>query len=216
MSHLLIYIPIFLVMVLSVWWKARYDVRKRREALRDALAAHSCSDEMSEAERDTRQLLGDKVYDDMVARVKTLLDIHDGEESSSVSLTVGPSDGNGRERLHSLLPGDKLRLEENCKDGVRQIEVYSDEYRIGALMLTDAEVVLDIMEHSRITGVYVAEQNSYGESDVVSMRVIVFYTADAEESRAGQRERLFADIRKMSPYKITVEGNGHSYTLYQN
>lgn len=216
MSEILIYIPIFLVLLIAVALKAKYDVRRRREMLHEALELESSREEMSVAERETRRLLGDQAYDEMVERVKRLLHNHDGQKSVTVNLTGGPSNAKGRERLHSLLPGDPLWLRENSIEGVRNIDVYSSGYKIGALMLNDADTVLEVMDTAKITGAYVAEQNSYGESDMVSLRVILFFIPDAEESKAARRAHLFAEATKLSPYKITLQGDGHNYTLFQN
>lgn len=132
---------------------------------------------LTETDMRTIDLIGREAFMDMTRRVDRILSDHETEESITVTLTCGPSDIKSEARLHALLPGDELRLSTHMENGVAVVDVFSDEYRIGSLVLTEADTVMKVMECNRLTGCYVAEQNCYDSPGYVKLDIVVFYSA---------------------------------------
>lgn len=166
----------------------------------------------SESEQSTRRLLGDSVYDAMVRSVDEVLRRHAFDHSMTVSLTCGPDTETGSKVLHGLLPGDPLYMQPREDDGMMVVDVYAKGKLVGHLMLDDAREALELIEGSRVTGVYVSEQNCYGASDIVSLKLIIFYLPDHAQESAVRR------MAEHEEYKIILPGRdaGKSFTIFQN
>lgn len=165
-------------------------------------------DEIPEGERQTRALIGDDAYERMAGAVDRLLVRHKADKCVSVVLTSGPDGPGAANELHHLLPGDPLCLRRSPETGIDTVDVYADGYRIGRLLLGDADQVLAVMETAVITGVYVAEQNCYSDCQGTDLRLIVFFTP--RTGLSGQTA-----IESDTPYKITVNGV-KPIVLFQN
>lgn len=164
---------------------------------------------ISPEEQATRELIGDRKYDEMKYHVSKLLNKHADDSFKTVMLTAGSIDRNALHILHSLLPGDTVRLQDNTRYGIPDVGVYVGEERIGRLLLDDATDALDAMTGHFVTGSYVAEQNSFGdESENISVKLIIFYTSAAIHE--GPK-----DNPAKSPYKIIYRGL-RPIVIYQN
>lgn len=187
------------------------------EALREGMTPDGdCgsgdSESASAGEQSTRRLLGDNLYDAMVKSVDEVLQRHAFDRSMTVSLTCGPDTETGSKVLHGLLPGDPLYMQPREEDGMAVVDVYAEGKLVGHLMLDAAREVLELIEGSCVTGVYVSEQNCYGSSDIVSLKLIIFYLSDHAQDDAVRR------MAEHEGYKITLPGRdaGKSFTIYQN
>lgn len=136
------------------------------------------SSSASKMEAFTRRLIGDEAFELMRRRVASLLRIHSADRSTSLWLSGCPGDSTGWRELHSLLPGMPVRLEDVSHDGISAVAVYSREVRVGTLLMTEAEKALRLTGSAHLTGAYVAEQNSYGPCDDMSLKIVVFYRQD--------------------------------------
>ena len=145
--------------------------------------------QLSETDMRTIDLIGREAFMDMARRVDRILSEHEEEESITVTLTCGPSDSKSEARLHALLPGDELRLSAHMENGVAVVDVFSDEYRIGSLVLTEADTVMNVMECNPLTGCYVAEQNCYDSPGYVKLDIVVFYAASSHARTNMERMR---------------------------
>ncbi len=112
----------------------------------------------------------------MVRNVDDVL-LRNREFSSKViRLTAGneaPLCGN---RLHTLLPGDSLQAIRNSDTDFLSFHIYSDGLRIGTLMWDDAETLDAVLKYATLKGLYVAEQNCYGDHGVTDLAIIIFYS----------------------------------------
>lgn len=130
----------------------------------------------SEADYKTRKLIGTEAYTDMLHRVAAVLRSHLKDRYVKVTLTSGADSPEGENELHHLLPGDPLHLSRYAEDGAEYFDVYSRGFRVGRLMFDEAEAVSEIFRASVITGVYVAEQNSYGPCPTFDLTIAVFHS----------------------------------------
>lgn len=212
MSDILIYMAVISVIVMVIAWRAKTDVRMMRNRRNLPVADTSAlsDSELSDSEQSTRMLIGDEAYDRMVARVDKILKRHASDRSLNVGLTSGPTTPAGWKELTSLLPGNPLWLRRSDKGEVKCVEVFSGGYKIGELMLEDARIVSNVLDDNVVTGSYVAEQNSYGDSDVVSMRVILFFRP--EHRLEGIETVLDAD----ASYRVEIPGTGRLFNISQN
>ena len=233
MSDLLIYLLVSVVLLVAAFGivknlrsgsdKSRKTHESRIDAMRKAAVSHPVHSRLehaknlkstpsatmvSTAESATRALIGDEIFETMKVTVSNLLEHHKADKSLTISLTSGCESRQAARVLHSLLPGDELCLRRNVECGLELVDVYAAGFRIGRLVLGDAERAFNIMRRSEVTGVYVAEQNCYGECSGVDMKIILFFssrvpfdTMEAEEQEA--------------PYKITVGGT-KPIVLFQN
>ncbi len=160
----------------------------------------------TESELHTRALIGDDNFERMRDTVENLLQRHVADKCINVELTSGADSEEGARRLHSLLPGDPLTLRKNTESGLELVDVYSDGYRVGRLLLGDADKAIDVMKNSSLTGVYVAEQNCFGDCSYVDLRLILFFTP-----RIAAENEQQAD----TPYRFTINGP-KPIILYQN
>lgn len=164
---------------------------------------------ISPEEAATRSLIGDRKYEAMSRQVSALLKRHANDKFRTVMLTAGSIDRNAMRTLHSLLPGDPVRLHDETSHGVADVGVYYGEERIGRLLLDDANEALEAIKGTLVTGAYIAEQNSYGEqSPEIAVKLIIFFTS--MELPASHAE----DPLK-TPYKITYDGL-RPIVIYQN
>ena len=124
--------------------------------------------EASDEER-TRSLLGDELYDDMVWRVEEVLARHASDSSQTMLLDTGPESHEGHTVLHSLLPGDMLELE--MLEDQAAVGVRAEGELIGLVHGGGARKVTRLMQLGLVTGAYVAEQNCYGMSDEVALKM---------------------------------------------
>lgn len=185
------------------------------------------SDRRSPAEKATRRLIGDEAYERMHARVSELISHHRKDAAADIWLAAAPDDETGRHRLHTLLPGMPLSLKDVSDGGISAVEVYSDDICVGRLLLTEAEKALAITSGYRVTGTYVAEQNAYGDSDELSLKIVMFYRQSAVSDDAADEETVVPTPEKTdnslpalsraldSEYKHIVRG-GHPMVFYQN
>lgn len=203
MSDILIFLIFAVILTGTLYLKARYDVRRRREEELEKIMIESDSQENA-----TRRLIGDEAYERMEENVRGILSGHRADRSINVSLSTGPDTPQGEQEFHSLLPGDPLWLRRSSEEGVDVVDVYSGGYRIGRLMLEAAQRVISIMDKDVITGSYVSEQNSYGDCDTSSLGIVIFHTPRATMAA----EENTSDT---APYRITVNGP-RRIVLYQN
>lgn len=134
----------------------------------------------------TIELIGKEEYSKMTARIEDVIDRHRGQNCTTVSLTCGPDTFDGAHELHRLLPGQPLNLVSCSAGGVDTIDVYFNGARIGRLALADEEKVRDILNGSRMTGAYVAEQNCYGLIGSHRMELIIFTEPLERRSRLSK------------------------------
>lgn len=215
MSDYIYYIPLLMIIALAIAWRlACGNTRPRRMAHAtpadlQAAGRPLVDANVTDAERQTRALIGNEAYDRMTATVDQILAAHRFDRSVSVRLTSGPESEEAAKELHSLLPGDTLFLRRTTDKGLDMINVYSHGLRIGRLMLSDAKSVSDVMDSAVITGCYVSEQNSYGDCDTASIGIIVFHSTSEEYAART------ADNTQATPYKLTIDGP-QRIVLYQN
>lgn len=201
--ELSLYIALAAMLTLLIALKARADVRRTRRASR----APSHPRQMSKEEAATRELIGDDAYEDMVRRVDDIVSLHSSDRFVSVSLSSGPESPDGWKALRRLLPGDAVGLKFRDVDGLRIIDVLCDDVRIGSVLLTAADRLMSDIGSDAITGAYVAEQNSYGDSNVAAMRIIVFHSAHSDS--------LSPALRRNDMLHVNTRF-GRSFDLCQN
>lgn len=173
-----------------------------------AASASVPAETRSPEEQATRELIGDSKYEEMSHHVSELLKRHANDKYKTVMLTAGSVERSALKTLHSLLPGDAVRLQDNTRHGIPDVGVYVGEERIGRLLLDDAVDALEALHGTMVTGAYIAEQNSYGEaSNTISLKLIIFYTSNVPES-------VKRDPKK-APYKIVYRGM-RPIVIYQN
>lgn len=146
--------------------------------------------------------------------IEEIISRHSDDDSLSVTLTAAPGSELGKRELLRLRPGTPLWLEHCDICDIERVKVYSGGYMIGELLLSEAQEVIDLLQHTTITGTYVASQNS---SDLahIDLRIVIFYTP-AEVPATEQESSLQAVGRAMaSPYKVTVSTLDNP-TLFQN
>ncbi len=178
-------------------------------AMPEEAAQVTAANHRSAEEQATRDLIGDEKYEAMSHHVSELLKRHANDNFKTVMLTSGSIDRTALSTLHSLLPGDSVRLQDNTRHGIPDVGVYVGEERIGRLLLDDATEALEAITGTMVTGAYVAEQNSYGdESDSISVKLIIFFTS----------ARVPAEVKDGSsrtPYKVVYRGL-RPIVIYQN
>lgn len=157
----------------------------------------------------TQKLIGEKQYQEMVKTVDKIRDKHSTDQCVVVSITAGPNTKSAERELHHLLPGQPLHLQKVSLSGMDCVDVYSNGQRVGRLMLGDADIVIKLMKSSSLTGVYVAEQNCYGDNNLLSLRIIVFHSP-------ARRPVPLMQNPEETPYKITYSGVHEPLTIYQN
>ncbi|MCM1377712.1 MAG: hypothetical protein NC097_02575 [Clostridium sp.] len=204
---------------------ARADVATRSRKLRPAPAQQAAAI-MSDEESATRALIGDDLYSRMSQNVDEVIARHADDRCRSFPLSSGPDSSRGWKQLHKLLPGDPLWLKKEMDDGIECINVYSEGFLIGRLALTASDFVGEILDSRCLTGVYVAEQNCYGNSDIVALRVIIFYRQNVSvpDSRMPLLKGLLSlpglsikpDSARASMIKVSNTSDFGSYTIFQN
>lgn len=220
MMDIFIYIAIFSLILFTIAVIARNDVgRQRRQRIASA-REHTSDPQISDEEKATRRLIGDENYAHMLENVNKVVERHGSDLCASIALTSGPVDDRGWQRLHQLLPGDSLWLSRNHSEGVDCVDVMADGYLVGRLLLTAARKAIDILEQQVVTGVYVAEQNSYGDSDTLSLRIIMFYRPLPDNSPAlpahpAKSSTLSVSSAAASIFTVRLP-DGPSFNLFQN
>ena len=183
---------------------------RKREEENEVTAAISGTEvkSVSPEEKATRELIGDSRYEEMSHHVSELLKRHADDSFRTVMLTAGSIERNAMKTLHSLLPGDAVRLQDNTRHGIPDVGVYAGDVRIGRLLLDDATEALKTINSKLVTGTYIAEQNSYGDaSQDISLKLIIFYTSAEIPGNAVKSLK--------SPYKIIYNGL-RPIVIYQN
>lgn len=163
---------IYVMLILALVGTIGFNIAREEKSLDEKLRAGGGD---SPAAR-TRRLLGEKKYSRMVENVDSVVYTHRGDEFITVGLTSGTDTGEGARRLHELLPGDPLFLHRADCDDLKTVDVYSEGRRVGRLLLDDALTAEGLMDKKSVTGVYVAEQNSFGACDHTRLSLIIFYT----------------------------------------
>lgn len=214
MYDLILYLAIFSCIVLLIALKARYDIRRRSRAEHGDPSEHAKA-MMNDEESSTRRLIGDEAYEKMVASVDDVIRRHSSDRCQSFGLSSGPDSDPGWRQLHKLLPGDPLWLRKDSDGGLDCIDVYSEGYLIGRLMLTAAEKAAEIMDSKTVTGAYVAEQNSYGDSNIVSLRIILFYRP-VKKPAPGLAAFISDAIASPAVFTVRLPDNAGSFTMIQN
>lgn len=212
MTDMLLYLALFSALTLLMAWMAKRDIRNRHNKKIEAAIADA-HEEMDPKEAATRQLIGDEAYEKMVARVDEVIRRHQRDNCISVALTSGPDNEKGWKELNRILPGDPVWLKKSSHDGVDCVDVFSGGFRIGRLMLTAAGKVFDVLDNAIVTGSYVAEQNSWGDSNVVAMRIIIFHRP------ARENETVFdplAEGIKAALYSVELKDGDRTLTFTQN
>lgn len=207
MTDILLYICVLLSAAILLC-RFIHPVRRRKVAPSGECPCAESRPAGDDEERRTRALIGDEAFEMMSRRVDRILAMHADDRCVAVGLTSGGGSGEAVAALHALLPGDRLELCRNIESGFPMIDVYSSGFRVGRLLLGDAETVLTVMCRSKVTGVYVAEQNCYGDAPGLSLKIIVFFRP--------QEEEITAELSSPYPYRITIHDNGHGIILYQN
>lgn len=139
----------------------------------------------------TISLIGQQAYDAMKMQVESVMNEHKGQPSTIFRLCRGADASDGRKCLHSLLPGDRLSLIPNLSGGLSRADVYSKGICVGSLLLTEAETALHMMSQYNVKGVYVAEQNCYGDVDGVDLSLIMFYQAKPKTQMVAAMKKAF-------------------------
>lgn len=188
---------------------ARHIAKKRETAAVDHLAEDNVTSLHDNIDEETRQVLGESAYMTMTERVAEIMRRHSSDRCIAVSLTSGAAAGKGADELHHLLPGDPLWLKPSDNEGINSVGVYSGGYKVGDLMLLDADAALEVLKEHNVTGSYVCEQNCYEYYDKVSLRIIIFF----EDARQGAAKPVAATE---TPYKITYTDGPVPLTLFQN
>lgn len=114
----------------------------------------------------TRQLIGDENYEKMVEIVDSIIKKHQYDNHQSFWLTTEPSTERGWQQLHKLLPGDKLSINKEIDCAY----VYSQNILIGAI-----DYDRDLLDTKMITGIYVAQQECWGDSNTCLLKIIIYY-----------------------------------------
>lgn len=221
MFELIVYILLGVAIILTICHAAsaqvRYSRRRSNAAKVSALMQAETPDSAAAPAADrnldhdnataaTRLLIGDDAYEKMIHAIDNLLKRHMDDRCLSVELTGGPETSQGWESMGTLLPGDPVALRPNRHAGVPCVDVYNGDDRIGRIMFEDAASVWKVLDAADLTGAYVAQQNSFGNSDVASMRIIVFY-----------KDRLKVNRTFAIPSPIRVDSpSGSHFTLFQN
>ena len=139
----------------------------------------------------TVSLIGQQAYDAMKMQVESVMNEHKGQPSTIFRLCRGAETSDGKKCLHSLLPGDQLFLIPNLSGGLSRTDVYSKGIFVGSLLLTEAETALHMMSQYNVKGVYVAEQNCYGDVDGVDLSLIMFYQAKPKTQMVAAMKKAF-------------------------
>lgn len=212
MTDILLYLAIFASIAAILYFVAgRKEKRDDLQAASSEIKNSSTHiNEITEAEAATRALIGDKAYERMVKRVDRVIARHTADRSVNVSLSKGPDSQRGWQELNSLLPGDPVWLRKSFDSTEACVEVYSGGYRIGRLYGEDAQRALPVLNAHELTGAYVSEQNSYGQSDVASMSLILFYNVQ-ESAVQFNRESAFNES-----FHIDIPGTQRRVLLCQN
>lgn len=141
----------------------------------------------------TRNLIGDEKYQRMSKNVDEILHRHRNDMCQSLNLTSGAVSKESSLELHGLLPGDPLQLRIRSNENISGIDVYSNGYRVGSLLLDDAEKGERLIRDNCVKGVYVSEQNCYDDPSTLSLKMIVFYTPKTE--RKILKEKINQSIK---------------------
>lgn len=139
----------------------------------------------------TVRLIGRDNYLKMTDRVDTILRVHSEDRFVAVRLSCGPESEEGKRTLHKLLPGDELKMVSSPVNGVNRVVFFFGGICIGAVMLVEAELLMEIVNAHRSTGIYVAEQNCYDLDGVVDLGIILFYNPSASVEK--DRVRKYVD-----------------------
>lgn len=169
---------------------------------------------MSPAE-ESRRLIGDAAYHEMHRRVEILMARHAAHSSDCMYLCSGADTPRGNRKLHTLLPGMALILKDASHDDIYEVDVYSDDIRIGSLLFSEAEKALDLMHTRRLTGVYVSEQRAYGDCTTVGLGIVIFHTAPITVSTPAPVEKEAIDHMLASTYKF-IHAGLRPVVVYQN
>lgn len=213
MSEVLLFTILLALIVMSIGVKARRDIKKKSLVERGDPLLHARA-LMTDDEARTRNLIGDESYEIMTQNVDNVLASHSSDRCQSIALSTGPDSNRGQAVLHTLLPGDPLSLKIAGADGVDYVDVYSDDCMVGRLMLTAAEKAIELLETKDVTGVYVAEQNCYGDSDTVSLRLIIFY--HPRSRRPAAESPLRASQSNPALYSVTIPEWGRALIFSKN
>ena len=63
------------------------------------------------------------------------------------------------------------------ENGVEVVDVYSDEFKIGSLVLTEAASVIKVMENCRLTGCFCCRTELLSLPGYVKLDIVVFFSA---------------------------------------
>lgn len=195
---------VYVMLIASVVAITTLNITKRPLG---ATAGEDTTDEKKRSQ--TADLLGDEAYKRMTEKVDLVMHTHYRDNCRAVKLTSGTESGEGAKRLHHLLPGDDLYLQRaDCGDVVA-VDVYNEGRKVGTLMLSDAEVAVEIMSQKCVTGVYVAEQNCFGDCPKTDLTMIIFF----KERNAEDFSQPYA----MQGMEFLAKADGpHPMLLFQN
>lgn len=209
-------IDTILILTLGLLIYTVYVMISRRRQV-STIEAGGCTamDEEDVADH-TRQVLGESAYATMTDRVAEIMRRHAMDRCIAVSLTSGVREGNGADELHHLLPGDPVWLKPSEEAGLDTVGVYSGGYKVGELMLLDADAALEVLRNGTVTGSYVCEQNCYEYYEKVSLKLIIFFQAAAEKVETPVVEEELPQSLIDVPYKVTYDGGPVPITLFQN
>ena len=130
----------------------------------------------------TIRLIGRDTYADMCRRVQEITRSHHGQQRAIFPLTLAPASANGCDRLHKLLPGDRLQLNYTVESGMPTICVFSRGVCVGRLAFDEVDALMGILKDRKVTGVYVAEQNCYDIPDALDLDIILYLEPKLELS----------------------------------
>lgn len=169
------------------------DARRLRQEITDTSHTSAATD-TDETESRTIDLIGREAYRAMTERIDGILRKHAHHPCLSLDLTCAPTDRDGADELHRLLPGAELHLLTCNQGGVGWIDVYSNGLRVGRLALLEADAVGKILRCNHVCGVYVSEQNCFGIEDSHRLSLIIFY----EDKQAEERQSIPAPSKSRS------------------
>lgn len=139
--------------------------------------------------------------------------LHSSDERLTVTLTAAPATDLGKRELLRLRPGDPLWLEHSDFCGIERVKVFSGRYMIGELLLTEAELVISVIQDSHIKGVFVSRQNT---SDLrhIDLEIVIFHSP-RRDCVSDKASKLAVDRAMTSPYIVTVASLDNP-RLFQN
>lgn len=156
----------------------------------------------------TIKLLGYGKFEKMTNNLHKLVEAHEKYGYTIFSLNEGALDSKGGSVLHHLLPGDPVNFIRSDRGEAFNFDFFSSGSYIGSLSNEDSLILALLISRFRCKGIYVWEQNCYGNCKFTDMEIIVY--CDTEDVKGPLWDSLF-----LEPYKLKIKGK-QEYILIQN